>query len=56
LPAKTIFAGKNYFCHPGFFPRKNRFFSTDWQKPANPGSETLVARLRVCRSVAARRR
>jgi len=34
--AKTIFVGKNYFCHPGFFRGKKRFFFNDWQKPANP--------------------
>jgi len=35
LPA-NIFAGKNYFCHPSFSMKK-RFFSTNRQKPANPG-------------------
>jgi len=34
--AKTIFAGKNYFCQPGFLPWKKTVISTNQQKPANP--------------------
>jgi len=37
LPAK-----KNDFCQPGFYHGKKRFFSTGWQKPANPGSTNFV--------------
>jgi len=40
--AKTIFARKNYFCHHGFFHGKNVSFFTNWQKPANTGSEMLA--------------
>ena len=38
LCGKTIFAGKNYFCHHSFSVEKKRF-STNWQKPANRGND-----------------
>jgi len=33
---KLVFAGKNYFCRDGFFPRKKTVFTGHWQKLANP--------------------
>jgi len=41
LPAKTIFTGKNFLpaktiLPVRFLPWKKPFFSTDWQKLANP--------------------
>jgi len=35
---KLFFSGKNY---SGFNHGKNSFFSTDWQKLANPGLQCL---------------
>jgi len=36
------FAGKNRFLPVRFLPRKKRFFSANWQKPANPVLSVIV--------------
>jgi len=36
FPAKTISAGKNYFCHPNFFLHGKNVFSINRKEPANP--------------------
>ena len=45
LPAKTFFAGKNYFCQSSFHHGKKPVFSTDWQKLANPVLTALTVNI-----------
>jgi len=39
--AKTIFAGKNYFCHPSFFREKKTVFFHRLAKTCQPWTRVL---------------